>query len=181
MNPQRVAGVAGLADGFDLLDMAAAALLPPLLAVMPDLATLHLHADDAGALDGHDEVDLMILEVVGDALAGDDEVVLAELLDEQLPHLAFGVVGQAGVVGQGDGHSQRVPRTTVTWRRTSGPTSRSPVGGLPYPWGASRDAVDKLRLDGAPTPRSWVARMTKRPVPTGAGRSASEQEAQQLE
>ena len=28
---------------------------------------------------------------------------------------------------------------------------------------ASRDAVEKLRLDGAPTPRSWVARMTKRP------------------
>jgi len=33
---------------------------------------------------------------------------------------------------------------------------------------ASRDAVDKLRLDGTPTPRSWVARMTKRPTPTGA-------------
>ena len=33
---------------------------------------------------------------------------------------------------------------------------------------ASRDAVAKLRLDGTPTPRSWVARMTKRPTPTGA-------------
>ncbi len=28
---------------------------------------------------------------------------------------------------------------------------------------ASRDTIAKLRLDGAPTPRSWVARMTKRP------------------
>ena len=28
---------------------------------------------------------------------------------------------------------------------------------------------DKLRLDGAPTPRAWVARMTKRPTPAGAG------------
>jgi hypothetical protein len=37
---------------------------------------------------------------------------------------------------------------------------------------ASRDAVDKLRLDGAPTPRSWVARMKKRLAPTGAGKSA---------
>lgn len=37
---------------------------------------------------------------------------------------------------------------------------------------ASRDAVDKLRLDGAPTPRSWVARMTKRSAPTCAGKSA---------
>lgn len=38
---------------------------------------------------------------------------------------------------------------------------------------ASRDAVAKLRLDGTPTPRSWVARMTKRPTPIGAGKSAS--------
>jgi len=37
---------------------------------------------------------------------------------------------------------------------------------------ASGDAVDKLRLDGAPTPRSWVDRMKKRPAPNGAGKSA---------
>src|SRR3954470_21489488 len=42
---------------------------------------------------------------------------------------------------------------------------------------ASRDAVAKLRLDGTPTPRSWVARMTKRSAPTGAGKSASSTEA----
>ena len=34
-------------------------------------------------------------------------------------------------------------------------------------------AVAKLRLDGTPTPRSWVARMTKRSTPTGDGKSAS--------
>src|SRR6478735_4567216 len=28
-------------------------------------------------------------------------------------------------------------------------------------------------FDGTPTPRSWVARMTKRPTPTGDGKSAS--------
>jgi hypothetical protein len=33
--------------------------------------------------------------------------------------------------------------------------------------------VAKLRLDGTPTPRSWVARMTKRLAPTGVGKSAS--------
>ena len=38
--------------------------------------------------------------------------------------------------------------------------------------GASRDAAAKLRLGGTPTPRSRVARMTKRLTPTGAGRSA---------
>ena len=36
---------------------------------------------------------------------------------------------------------------------------------------ASRDVVAKLRLDGTPTPRSWVARMTKRP---GTGRCRQE-------
>ena len=34
---------------------------------------------------------------------------------------------------------------------------------------ASRDTVAKLRLGGAPTPRSWVARMTKRPAPHRCG------------
>jgi hypothetical protein len=43
----------------------------------------------------------------------------------------------------------------------------------PYNEFASRDAVAKLRLDGTPTPRSRVARMTKWPTPTGAGKSAS--------
>jgi hypothetical protein len=42
---------------------------------------------------------------------------------------------------------------------------------------ASRVAVAKLRLDRTPTPRSWVARMTKRSAPTGAGKSASVSEA----
>ena len=42
---------------------------------------------------------------------------------------------------------------------------------------ASRDVVAKLRLDDTPTPRSWVARMTKRLTPTGAGKSASHPEA----
>jgi hypothetical protein len=32
--------------------------------------------------------------------------------------------------------------------------------------------VAKLRLDGTPTPRSWVARMTKRLAASGAGKSA---------
>ena len=63
---------------------------------MPDFAALDLDADDAGAFDGDDEVDLVILEVVGDPLAGDEKVVLAELVDEQLPDLALGLVGEAG-------------------------------------------------------------------------------------
>jgi hypothetical protein len=38
-------------------------------------------------------------------------------------------------------------------------------------------AVAKLRLDGTPTPRSRVARMTKWRAPTGVGKSASRAEA----
>ena len=53
-------------------------------------------------------------------------------------------------------------------------TKPMPIGKRPpYTGFASRDAVAKLRLDGTPTPRSWVARMTKRPDTTGAGKSAS--------
>ena len=50
---------------------------------------------------------------------------------------------------------------------------RHRVGRLSYTELASRVAVAKLRLGGTPTPRSWVARMTKRPAPPGAGKSAS--------
>ncbi len=101
---QRVAGFAGLADGVDLV-LVAAALLPPGLAVVPDLAALDLEADDAGALDGDEEVDLVVLEVVGDALAGDDEVAGLELVDQRLPDAAFGAVGQPRCLGDGDGHA----------------------------------------------------------------------------
>src|ERR1700679_104384 len=53
------------------------------------------------------------------------------------------------------------------------PTRKQP----PYTDFASRVAVAKLRLDGTPTPRSRVARMTKRSTPTGDGKSASHGEA----
>jgi hypothetical protein len=51
------------------------ALLPPCVAVVPDLATLDLKADNAGPLNRDDKVDLVILEVIGNTLAGDHAVV----------------------------------------------------------------------------------------------------------
>lgn len=45
-----------------------------------DLTALDLEAGDAGAVDGDDEIDLVLLVVVGDALAGDEEVVVKELV-----------------------------------------------------------------------------------------------------
>ena len=100
---QGVAGFASLADGVDPV-VVAAALLPPVFAVVPDLAALDLQADDAGALYRDDEVDLVVLEVIGDALAGDDEVVGFELLDQRLVDLALGGVGQARRFVGRDGH-----------------------------------------------------------------------------
>ena len=92
---QRIAGFAGLADRVDLV-LVAATLLPPRLAVVPYLAALDLEADDVGALDGDDEVDLVVLEMVDDALAGDHPVVGLELFKESLVDLALGRVGEAG-------------------------------------------------------------------------------------
>ena len=69
-----VTGLAGLADGLDG-ELTVAALLPPFCPVVPDFAAFDLDADDTGAFDGDDEVDLVILEVVGDPLSGDEEVV----------------------------------------------------------------------------------------------------------
>ena len=100
---QGVAGLAGLADRLDV-HVLAAAKLAPTGAVVPHLAALDLEADDAGALDGDDEVDLVILEVVGDALAGNDEVVGLELFDERLVDLALGAVGEARGFGGSNGH-----------------------------------------------------------------------------
>ena len=84
---------------------------------MPDLAALDLEADDAGALDGDDEVDLVVLEVVGDALAGDDPVVGLELVDQRLVDLALGAVGEARGFGGGDGHARdtAIPRLNNVW------------------------------------------------------------------
>lgn len=87
-----VTGVAGLTDRFDV-DLLAAAQSAPPVAVVPDFAALDFHADDAGAFDGDDEVDLVVFEVVGDALAGDDEVVGLELLFQRVVDTALGAVG----------------------------------------------------------------------------------------
>ena len=62
---------------------------------MPDVAALDLEADDAGAFDRDDEVDLVVLEVVGDALAGDDSVVGLQLVEQRLVDLALGAIGEA--------------------------------------------------------------------------------------
>ena len=60
---------------------------------MPDLATLDLQADDARALDGDDEVDLMVFQVVGDALSWDHAVVGLQLVKQALVDPAFGSIG----------------------------------------------------------------------------------------
>jgi hypothetical protein len=62
---------------------------------VPDVAALDLKTDDAGALDRDDEVDLVVLEMVGNALAGDHPVVGLKLFEQGLVDLALGGVGEA--------------------------------------------------------------------------------------
>ena len=71
---------------------------------MGDLATLDFDADDSRALDGDQEVDLVVLEMIGDSLAGDHQVAVSELLTQGGPDTPFGGTGQAGVIRQRDGH-----------------------------------------------------------------------------
>ena len=66
---------------------------------MPDLAALDLEAHNPGPLDGDNEVDLVVLQAVGDPLASDDEVGGFKLVGKGLPDLALGAVGQARRVG----------------------------------------------------------------------------------
>ena len=54
----------------------------------------------------------MILEVVGDPLAGDDEVALAELLHQFRTDPAFGGVGQPRVLGKQHRHISTSPEPT---------------------------------------------------------------------
>jgi len=100
---QRVAGFAGLTDRLDLV-LVAATPLAPRLAVVPHLAALDLDANDARTFDRDDEVDLVVLEVVGDPLPGDDAVVGLHLCEQGLVDRAFGVVGQARGFVRCDGH-----------------------------------------------------------------------------
>ena len=89
-----------LADRLDVHVLAAAELTPA-GAVAPDFAALDL---EANALDRDYEVDLVILEVVGDPLAGNYEVEGLKLFDQRLVDKALGAVGEAWGLGRRDGH-----------------------------------------------------------------------------
>ena len=102
--PQCVAGLTHLPDGIDCLDLSAVQMLQPQLTVVSDLAALDLNAHDSRTLDRNDEVKFVIFEMVGDPLAGDHQVTLAEVLGQSLPDAPLGVIGQAGVIGHRDGH-----------------------------------------------------------------------------
>src|SRR5271170_3950091 len=100
---QRIAGFAGLADRIDPV-LVAASPLPPRVTVVPDVAALDFNADNAGALDRDDEVHLMVLEVIGDTLAGNHPVVWLKLFQQGLVDIALGGIGKAGGFLGSDGH-----------------------------------------------------------------------------
>jgi hypothetical protein len=119
---QGVARFAGLTDGFDVHVLAAAELAPA-IAVVPDFAALDLDADDAGALDGDDEVDLVVLEVIAAALAGNDEIGGLKLLGQRLVDAALSTVGQARRCGRGGGHWLAGPTPSSETRMSNPPRS----------------------------------------------------------
>ena len=80
---------------------------------MPDLAAFDLDAHDAGALDGHDEVDLVILEMVGDALTRHDEIIGLELVDQRSIGAALGALESGLLIGR-DAHAAGFPSTSET-------------------------------------------------------------------
>src|SRR5271170_4898246 len=113
---QRITGFAGLADRIDPV-LVAASPLPPRVTVVPDVAALDLETDNAGALDRDDEVHLMVLEVIGDTLAGNHPVVWLKLFQQGLVDIALG--GNLRWVGR----RAVVPPRGQTWQ-TPGMTRR---------------------------------------------------------
>ncbi|BBZ62534.1 hypothetical protein MMON_38350 [Mycolicibacterium monacense] len=102
---------------------------------MPDLPALDLDADDAGALDGDDEVDLVILEVVGDALPRHDEVVGLELVDQCLVGAALGAFETRVLIGR-DRHETGLPCPNLSGMPTS------PIPAVPL-WMVARECYEK--------------------------------------
>jgi hypothetical protein len=100
---QRVAGLADLSDRVDGLELTAD-LLQPLDAGVQDLTALDLDADDSSTFDGHHEVDLVVLLMVGDPLSDDHQIVVTQLLPQKAQHLLFTGVGRPRPVGNDDGH-----------------------------------------------------------------------------
>lgn len=123
---------ARLTDGFDVVDALAAGLAPA-LPVVPDLAALDLEADDARALDGDEEVDLVVFQVIGHALARDDEVTGLQLFDQGAPNGPLGAVGQPRHKADVDGHVRPLPlgecRSMLTARTDAGHGFRLRRGG----------------------------------------------------
>ena len=86
---QRVAGVAGLADGIDALGLAVALDQPALVGVVPDVGALDFNGDDAGVGHQGDQVDLMVLVAVGQPEVRQQRAAV-ELADRTQPDLVFG-------------------------------------------------------------------------------------------
>lgn len=86
-------------------------LLVPLAAVVPDLPALHLQADDPVPLERHHEVDLVVLESVGDPLVCHHQVTITELTQQRIPHRFLGTIHQARILGDADHHGDTFART----------------------------------------------------------------------
>ena len=123
---QCVLGAARLVDRVDR-DRLAAAALPPRLAVVPDLAALDLDDDQARSGQDRDQVGLVVHVIVGDAQVRVEDVLRAQLLAEQLPHLALARRREPRPVGHAHRHRGLLPEVRPAGRCPVAPRPGSPA------------------------------------------------------
>jgi hypothetical protein len=104
---------AGLVHRLDATHVApAAALLPPLAGV-PDRPALDLDRDDAVARHQNEQVDLVVLGAVEEPLVGDEHVLRAQLLPQDLEHVVLGARLEPRRLRQAGDHGGQPASTTA--------------------------------------------------------------------
>ena len=99
----RVLGVTRLVDGVAAI-RALTALDPPTRLVVPDAAALDLEDQDAELGHQHDQVGFVVLDLIGEADVGHQDVVGTEGVAQALPDFAFGGGGEGRVLRDEPGH-----------------------------------------------------------------------------
>ena len=127
---ERVLALTRLPYGVDDL-VAAVELLAPVLAVVPDRAALDLDRDDRRTGQHHRDVDLVVLPAVRDPHVRQQQVLVAELVAQQRPHLALTGRGERRRLRSQHRHSRQHGRARSSRRArdASHSTSREPAAG----------------------------------------------------
>ncbi|SFA56351.1 hypothetical protein SAMN05444374_110121 [Rhodococcoides kroppenstedtii] len=137
VGPERVLRFSYLCDRVDRV-VHALTRLHPGRAVVRYLPALDLHTHDTETVEVDHEVDLVVLVVVGDPPVRQNDVVLAELVDERF------VDGPLSTVHERRGTGNMRHRTRVPSRSIGGRISRRGIPNAAANWGAARVRVCRL-------------------------------------